>query len=96
MVTGPRYFEGAQPPWVRPESPAVPPRVGSSLLSGSWDGGGPALSMVTWCGWHPKDLLAEPGILLSWVCVCLCVQDLVHLGKHNLPEVEETLGRGQR
>lgn len=52
--------------------------------------------MVTWCGWHPKDLLAEPGIFLSWVCVCLCVQDLVHLGKHNLPEVEETLGRGQK
>lgn len=48
--------------------------------------------MVTWCGWHPEDLLAEPGIFFSWVCVCLCVQDLVHLGKHNLPQVEETLG----
>lgn len=34
--------------------------------------------------------MAEPGIFLSWVCVCLCVQDLVHLGKHNLPKVEET------
>lgn len=51
--------------------------------------------MVTWCGWHPEDLLAEPGIFFSWVCVCLCVQDLVHLGKHNLPQVEETLGGSQ-
>lgn len=54
------------------------------------------LWVVTWCGRHPEDLLAEPGILLSRVCVCLCVQGLVHLGKDNLPKVEETLGGGQR
>ena len=52
--------------------------------------GGPSSRAATWCGWDPKDLLAEAGIFLSWVCRRLGVQGLVHLSQDDLAQVEET------
>lgn len=52
------------------------------------------LRAATWCGRDPQDVLAESGILLSRVGVRLCVQGLVHLGQHDLAQVEEPCGGG--
>lgn len=52
----------------------------------------PSWSMATWRGGDPKDLLAQAGVLLGWVCGCLRVQGLVHLGQDDLAQVEKTWG----
>lgn len=52
--------------------------------------GGPTSRAATWRGRDPKDLLAQAGVLLRWVCSRLGVQGLVHLGQYDLAQVEET------